>query len=85
MNIQCSNGTAVPGSIADRANACVGSTATRHMAEAQSQGRMAPHDKKSSEQWSPLLISGAGSLAGTPAPAAACAPLQRSHGDLAET
>lgn len=85
MNIQCSNGIAVPGSIANRANACVGSTATRHVAEAQSQGRMVPHSKKSSEQRSRLLISGAGALAGMPAPATACALLQRSHSDLAET
>lgn len=39
MNIQCSNGIAVPGSIANRANACVGSTAARHMAEAQGRGK----------------------------------------------
>lgn len=46
---------------------------------------MALHDKKFSEPWSQLLTSGVAELAGVPVPATACALLQRSHGDLAET
>lgn len=56
------------------------------MAEAQSRtGRMTPHNKKFSEQWSQPLISGVAVLAGVPMTATECALLQRSHGDLAET